>query len=118
MVFEKNPNNEGEARLKSWVLNPHKARESIAKMIIIELPFRFVKNVKFRLMMSVCCPSLNMLSRITIARDIYHTYVDERVKLTEWFVHSCQRVCVTIDTWTSLQMIKYIVITVHFIDND
>ena len=60
LIFEKDENNEEEARLKSWVLNPHEARESIAKIIIIdELPFRFVENMGFRLMMSVCCPSLN-----------------------------------------------------------
>ena len=46
LVFEKDQNNEGEARLKSWVLNPHEPRESIAKMIIIdELPSRFFENM-------------------------------------------------------------------------
>ena len=92
-----------DVRLKSWALNPHEARASIAKMIIMdELPFKFIENVGFRLMMSVYCPSLNMPSHITIVRDIYHLYVDERVKLKEYFVHSCQRVSVTTDTWTSL----------------
>jgi len=119
LVFENDQNNEGEARLKTWVLNPHEARESIAKMIIIdELLFRFVENEGFRLMMSICCPALNMPSRITIARDIFHKYVDERVKLKEYLSHSCQRVCVTTDTWTSLQMINYMVVTAHFIHND
>jgi len=89
--------------LKSWVLNPHEARKFISKMIIIdELPFRFVENVGFRRMMPVCCPALNMPSCITIARDIYYLYVDEMVKLKEYLVHACQRVCVTIDAWTSL----------------
>jgi len=77
-----------------------------------------VLNMGFRLMMSICCPSLNMLSCIIIARDIYHIYVDERVKLKEYLIHSCQRVCVTLGTWTSLQRIKYMVITAHFIDNN
>jgi len=100
-------------------LNAHEARESIAKMIIIdELPFRFVENVGFRSMISVCCPSLNMPSRITIARDIYHLYVDERVELKKYLVHSCQRVSAITDTWTSLQRINYMVITAHFVDND
>jgi len=90
LVFNKDQNNGGEARLKSWVLNSHVARASIAKMIIIdELPFRFVENMEFRLMMSVCCPALNMPSCITIARDIYHLYVDERVKFKEYLVHVC-----------------------------
>ena len=105
--------------MKSWVLNPHEVRESIAKMIIIdELPFRFVENVRFRQMIYVCCPTLNTPSRITIVRDIYHLYVDKRTKLKEYLVHACQRVCVTTDTWTSLQRINYMCITGHFIDND
>ena len=105
----------GEARLKSQVMNPHDERESIAKMIIIDkLLFRFVENVEFRLIMFVCCPSLNML----IARDIYHIYVDERVKLKTYLIHSCQRLCVTIDTWTLVHRIKYMVITAQFINND
>ena len=87
-------------------------------IIIDELPFRFIENVRFRLMMSVCFPSLNMPSRITITRDIYHLYIDEMVKLKEYLVHSCQRMYVTTDTWTLLQRITYMVITAHFIDND
>ena len=75
MIFEEDQNNEGEARLKEWVLNPHKVRELIAEMIIIdELPFRLVENVGFRLMMYICCPSLNMSSHITIARE-FITYM-------------------------------------------
>jgi len=46
-------------------------------IIIDELPFGFVENMGLRLMMSVCYPSLNMPSCITIARAIYHIYVDE-----------------------------------------
>jgi len=82
LVFKQDQNNKGETRLKSLVLNSHKAWEFVAQMIIIdELPFKFVENVSFRLMMSVCCPSPNMSSCIAIARDIYHTYLDEKVKL-------------------------------------
>ena len=62
-------------------------------IIMDELPFRFSENAGFRQMMYVCCPTVNMPSRITIARDIYHLYVDDRVKLKEYFVHACQRVC-------------------------
>ena len=61
LISKNDKRNEGEARLKSLVLNPHEARESTAKMIIInELPFRFVENIEFRLMIFICCPSLNM----------------------------------------------------------
>jgi len=119
LVFEKDQNNEGKARLKAWVLNFHEARESIAKIITIdELPFGFVKNVGLRLMMSIYCLSLNVPSCITVARDICHLYVEERVKLKEYLTHSCQRVCVTTITWTSYQRINYMLITTHFMNND
>jgi len=73
------------------VLKPHEARASIAKIIIIdELSFRFVENAGFRQMMSICCPTVNMPSCITIAKDIYQLYVDERVKLKEYLAHACQ----------------------------
>ena len=69
-------------------------------------------------MMFICCLTLNMPSHINIARDIHHLYVDERVKLKEYFVHACQRVCVTTDTWTSLQRINYMCIIAHFVDSN
>ena len=94
-----------------------KLERHIAKVIIMdELPFRFVENAGFRQMMSVCCPTVNMPSRITVVKDIYSLYVDERVKLKEYLVDACQRVCVTTDTWTSLQRINYMCVTAHFID--
>ena len=52
-----------------------------------------MENAGFRQMMSVCCPTINMPSRITVAKDIYELYVNERVKLKEYLVHACQRVC-------------------------
>ena len=33
-------------------------------------------------------------------------------------MHNCQRVCLTTDTWTSIQNVNYMVLTAHFIDND
>lgn len=87
-------------------------------IILDQLPFRFVENVWFRLMMSICYPSLNMSSHITIVIDVYHIYVDERVKFKECRTHSFQRACLTTNTWTLLQMINYMVINAHFIYND
>jgi len=44
LVFEKDQNNEREARLKSWVLNHQEARESIGKIIVIdEFPLDLLK---------------------------------------------------------------------------
>ena len=32
--------------------------------------------------------------------------------------NSCQRVCLTTDTWTSIQRINYMCLTAHYIDNN
>ena len=81
-------------------------------------PLDLLKMWGFRLMMSVCYPALNMPSRITITRDIYHLYVDERVKLKEisW-------TCMSKGMYNNRYMdfaseINYMCFTAHFIDND
>nr|KJB09837.1 hypothetical protein B456_001G170000 [Gossypium raimondii] len=43
---------------------------------------------------------------------------NERVKIKQLLRSSCSRVCLTTDTWTSLQRVNYLCITAHFIDND
>ena len=82
---------------ESWPLNPHEAMESTVKMIIIEeLSFRFVENVGFRQMISICYPILTMPSCITIVRDIYNLYVDkkfERISYTPMSKGVCDNRC-------------------------
>ncbi|KAH1046336.1 hypothetical protein J1N35_037120 [Gossypium stocksii] len=43
---------------------------------------------------------------------------NERIKIKQLLRSSCSRVCLTTDTWTSLQRVNYLCITAHFIDND
>ena len=90
---------------------------TLAKMIASdELPIRFVKGDGFRNLMSVACPRFKIPSRWTVSRDIFNIYVEERHKLKEFFKTECQIVCLTTDTWTSVQRINYMCITAHFID--
>ena len=41
-----------------------------------------------------------------------------REKLKYFFSQHCQKVCLTIDAWTSPQNVSYMCLTAHFIDND
>ncbi|KAA0065439.1 zinc finger BED domain-containing protein RICESLEEPER 2-like [Cucumis melo var. makuwa] len=94
-------------------------REACAKMIIVdELPFKFIENEGFRNFCRVACPKFDPPSRVTIAKDIYQLYLDEKKKLKSFLVCNSQRVCLTTDTWTSLQNVNYMVLTAHFIDSD
>ena len=66
--------------------------------------------------MQTCCPRFDVPSRRTITRDILEFYQHEKGLLKNVLGASKQRVCITTDTWTSIQMSNYMVITPHFID--
>ncbi|KAL4283691.1 hypothetical protein GQ457_16G010400 [Hibiscus cannabinus] len=111
---------EGEVgQISTWKFDQEATRNALAQMIVIgEMPFKFVESEGFRKFMYVACPRFRIPSRLTITRDIYQLYLDERAKLKQYLKSSCSRVCLTTDTWTSLQMVNYMCLTVHFIDND
>ncbi|KAL1112855.1 hypothetical protein V6Z11_D02G153700 [Gossypium hirsutum] len=87
-------------------------------IVIDELPFKFVESECFKKFMFVACPRFHIPSRTTMTRDVYQLYLDERIKIKQLLRSSCSRVCLTTDTWTSLQRVNYLCITAHFIDND
>ncbi|XP_052483295.1 zinc finger BED domain-containing protein RICESLEEPER 3-like [Gossypium raimondii] len=87
-------------------------------IVIDELPFKFVESEGFKKFMFVACPRFHIPSRTTMTRDVYQLYLDESVKIKQILRSSCSRVCLTTDTWTSLQRVNYLCITAHFIDND
>ncbi|XP_020229505.1 zinc finger BED domain-containing protein RICESLEEPER 2 [Cajanus cajan] len=94
-------------------------RIAIVKMFVaMELPFRCIEHEAFREFLSIVAPSLNVISRTTLARDIYKLRVSERENLKEFISQNCQRVCLTTDTWTSSQNLSYMCLTAHFIDNN
>ncbi|KAK2658635.1 hypothetical protein Ddye_005168 [Dipteronia dyeriana] len=92
---------------------------ALAEMLILdELPFRFVENRGFRKFCFELCPLFDLPSRRTIVRELYQLYIDEKIKVKKYFNRSKVRVCLTTDTWTSIQNINYMVVTAHFIDYD
>nr|KYP74117.1 Putative AC transposase [Cajanus cajan] len=86
--------------------------------VAMELPFRCIKHETFHEFLSIVAPSLNVISYTTLARDIYKLWDNEKEKLKEFISQNCQRVCLTIDTWTSSQNLSYICLISHFIDNN
>ena len=104
--------------LQAWRFDQQKCRNAIAEMIIIdELPLKFVENEGFRRCMKMCQPALVVPSRSTITRDCYQLYVDQKAKIKVQLQKSTQRVCLTTDTWTSLQRINYMCLTAHYVDD-
>ena len=59
-----------------------------------------------------------VLSRHTTTHDCFILYLQEKKKLKEFFVSTKQRVCLTIETWSSCQNLHYMCLTAHFVDED
>ncbi|XP_059451427.1 zinc finger BED domain-containing protein RICESLEEPER 2-like [Corylus avellana] len=112
----------GEGTVGNLVItkyNAGKIREAIAKMIIKdELPFRFVEGEGFRDFMNIVEPRFSIPSRYTVMKDCIKLFLSEKEKLRAMFMTTGVRVCLTTDTWTSVQNLNYMVITSHFIDSD
>jgi len=90
-------------------------RKALEKMIILdELPFNFVENQGFKSFCQVMQPRFDVPSRLTIWRDCLKIYVVEKEKLKNALKD--QRVCLTTNTWTSIQNINYMCLTAHWID--
>ncbi|XP_062028733.1 zinc finger BED domain-containing protein RICESLEEPER 3-like [Rosa rugosa] len=90
--------------------------QAACEMIVIdELPFSHIENEGFRWFYKVAIPRFEVPSRRKIVRTFLELY--ERNK-EELMMHlRSHRVCLTTDTWTSVQNINYMVLTAHFIDH-
>lgn len=45
-------------------------------------------------------------------------YMKEKSQLKSFLKNHAQKVCITTDTWTSIQMVNYMSLIVHFIDEE
>jgi hypothetical protein len=96
-----------------------KIRLALARMIIVdELPFKFVEHEGFNYYMNVVESRFPIPSRVTIAKDCMKLYLNERKKLKDFLSKKVQKVCLTTDTWTSVQNRNYLCLACHFIDSD
>uniref|UniRef100_A0A6N2KMT4 BED-type domain-containing protein n=1 Tax=Salix viminalis TaxID=40686 RepID=A0A6N2KMT4_SALVM len=103
--------------LKAIAYNYEESRLALSKMIIIdELPFNFMEGRGFRLFLRTIQPRFDSPSRFTVVKDCLKIYVDEKEKLK--IALRGQRLCLTTDTWTSIQNINYMSLTTHWIDSE
>jgi hypothetical protein len=118
LVFDR-IDDDGNGKMRNWVLDQVQSRNKLARMIICcELPFRFVEKYEFIDFLASVCPTFKVPSRSTITRDCLKMFNEEGGQLKAYFLRHCQRVCLTTDTWSSIQNVNYMVLTAHFIDND
>ncbi|XP_065629427.1 zinc finger BED domain-containing protein RICESLEEPER 2-like [Quercus suber] len=120
LAFEPKMDGEKGFQLIPIAFTVEASRKALAEMVIIdELPFRFVEGYGFQRYATTLQPKLRIRdipSRQTVARDVIGIYGVEREKLRGAL--KGRRVCLTTDTWTSIQNLCYMSLTGHFIDDD
>ena len=93
-------------------------RMALARMIIVdELPFKFVEHGGFINFMAVLEPRFEVPSQVTVARDCLRLYIREKESLRKVLMAG-QRLCLTTDTWTSIQNFNYLCLNAQYIDVD
>ncbi|XP_070004974.1 zinc finger BED domain-containing protein DAYSLEEPER-like [Nicotiana sylvestris] len=113
--FQSFQNDEGSL----WKFDQEVVRRALIEMIVTgEQPFSFVENKGFMKFMRKTQPLFRLPSRRTITRDYYEVYGELKQNLRRTFREAQPKVCLTTDTWTSLQRINYMCLTAHFIDRD
>ncbi|KAM2171203.1 hypothetical protein ACFX1R_036318 [Malus domestica] len=91
-------------------------RRCVRWIIIAEMSFRVVDQEDFRDFISDLNPKYKLPNRHKVAAAVLELYVEEKAKLKS--VIEGLRVSITTDTWTSIQMINYMVITTYFLDTN
>ncbi|XP_028122701.1 zinc finger BED domain-containing protein RICESLEEPER 2-like [Camellia sinensis] len=110
---------DSQSQIVNWKFDQEHCRRELACMIIIdELPFSFVEKEGFKRFVNALQPKFHIVSRTTITKDCIEIYNFERKLLKAIFQSSTSRVCLTIDLWTSIQNLRYMCLTTHYVDND
>uniref|UniRef100_A0A0A9FJH0 BED-type domain-containing protein n=1 Tax=Arundo donax TaxID=35708 RepID=A0A0A9FJH0_ARUDO len=92
-------------------------RTALAKMIILdEMPFRVVEGEGFKCYSKTLEPRFDLPSRTTVARDCLKIYIEEKARLKKSM--KGHRICLTTDTWVSIQNLSYMSLTAHWVDSD
>ncbi|KAK8363600.1 hypothetical protein V6Z12_A03G173300 [Gossypium hirsutum] len=105
--------------LSTWVFDKDAVRKALVHMIIVdELPFKVVKGDGFKYFLSIACPRFSLSSRWTIRRDCLDLFNSMKSVMKNCFEKDISRVCLTTDTWTSLQRISDMVLTAHWVDDE
>ncbi|KAI4331750.1 hypothetical protein L6164_016707 [Bauhinia variegata] len=111
LSFQPKKKEEGEGKGSNLTVvcsDNEPCREALAKIIIVdELPFKFVEGDGFKCYMIVVQPLFNVPSWVTVARDCFKLYCNEK-KLRHLLGLNLQHVSLTTDCWTSLQNLNYI----------
>nr|XP_027094075.1 zinc finger BED domain-containing protein RICESLEEPER 2-like [Coffea arabica] len=99
-----------------FVFSRKDSRKALARSLICdEQTPSDVQREKFRIFMSLACPSFRIPSCSTVNRDCYELFEEEKTKLKSILCN--KRVSLSVDAWTSEQETTYLCVKAHFLDS-
>jgi hypothetical protein len=93
-------------------------RKLYLAIIMHEYPFIIVEHEYFVEFIKSLRPSFPIKCRIIVRKDIIDIYLEERDKLYAYFKNVSCRFSATMNMWTSCQNKSYMVVTLHWVDDD
>ncbi|MQL82114.1 hypothetical protein Taro_014588 [Colocasia esculenta] len=104
---------------EDFKFNQELNRGKLAHMLVMhEYPFSMVEHCGFVDFVKSLQPQFKMFTRNTHKEDCIKLYEKEKDKMCKFFNKITFRVTLTADIWTSINMVGYISLTCHFIDDD
>jgi hypothetical protein len=93
-------------------------RKLYLAIIMHEYSFIIVEHEYFVEFIKSLRPSFPIKCRIIVRKDIIDIYLEERDKLYAYFKNVSCRFSATMNMWTSCQNKSYMVVTLHWVDDD
>ncbi|MQL75254.1 hypothetical protein Taro_007636 [Colocasia esculenta] len=104
---------------EDFKFNQELSREKLAHMLAMhEYPFSMVEHCGFMDFAKSLQPQFKMFTRNTHKEDCIKLYEKKKDKMCKFFNKITFRVTLTADIWTSSNMVGYISLTCHFVDDD
>lgn len=110
---------EGKGSLFVATFKKVRCRNALAKFVVKdEQAFNVVEGEGFKNLINELQPRFVVPSRMTVIRDIYTLFCNEKSKLMKDLTAAGQKVSLTTDCWTSRTQMSYMCLTAHYIDSD
>ncbi|KAJ0094401.1 hypothetical protein Patl1_15976 [Pistacia atlantica] len=108
---------DSSSTISTWRFNQDVTRQLLADYVIIKQePFRKVKQLAFKRLLSSMHPLWNNISRHMVAKDVVKIFNCEKVTLKNNLCNLKSRIALTTDIWNFIQNISYLYLTGHYID--
>ncbi|GKB96304.1 zinc finger BED domain-containing protein RICESLEEPER 2-like protein [Tanacetum coccineum] len=106
-------------KMMTWQFDQKESKKPLTRMVIVdELPFSFVEREDFKHYSKIYQPLFDVPCRSTTTQDCYKLHDDEKNKLLNVIQNNIGRVCLTINSLTSLQKKSYMDLTGYFVDSE